>query len=324
MPSPLRRSFAKKYFATMVTELSSLARAEAVWVEMCNCTFPALRLDSEVILVGELPASFEEQLFQQVLNDLNLPSSHARVAIDYVLRYRHPHMAVAFDRIEGPIRGRRLFHPQHRNLLQECESISDNKKQLLEALFYPNPNWVVADVGCYLGYGSLWMSGLVTEGKVISVEAVARNHEIATANQAQNRVANWDVLRGAIWDVEDISLPITIGSRQANAIDSSVITGLSSENVGTISVASLTAQAGVAFDLLSMSVNGAEVEAVKGMGCMHPSMLPKRVLAPGWYLVDSVPRATLIVPMLVRMGYEVFCTPGNFIFAWLPDVVISK
>lgn len=320
IPSSVASTFSRWYAPALVSELSKLESARADWIQVGENIAPCLHIEGGITIVGESPSPYEEGILGPILEKMGLPTSHTRVAIDYVIRYLHPHMAIATDRIKFAKKARRFYHPQHFNLLQEVESIGDETKKLVESLFRPSKYWSVVDVGCYLGYGSLWMSGLVHDGKVISVEAVRNNYAIASANKDLSNVTNWELINAAIWDDEHQEISISLSSRQGNAIDDSVVGGGSHEVVPTVSIASLTQRCGCPIDLLSLTVNGAEVEAIKGMKSMKMEDLPKRILTPGWYSLNGVKRYEIIEPILRDMGYKFVTTPGMFTLAWLPDI----
>ena len=319
LPSFAQALVAKYYSPALHSELCDLLNAKANWYDVENDLRPFLILPDGVNLVGEIATQAERQLLKHKLKRLGLPDSHAKVAIDYVVRYKHPHMAIAYDTIDSPLKGRRYYHPQHRNLAQECQGIRYEDKVFLKDFFYPRKDWFVVDVGCYLGYGSLSIANIVTQGKIVSIEAIHDNYQVAVANRFLNGVSNWEILNAAIWDKSNQELEISRSSRQANAIDSSLVKVGVRDKVSTISISAISSKYGAVIDLLSLTVNGAEVEAIRGMLDMQKRKLPRRILCPGWYAKDAVFRSTLIEPLLVEMGYEVISTPGNFLFAWLSD-----
>jgi FkbM family methyltransferase len=320
MPTSTRRNFAKLYAPALTAELTDLTNARAYWTHIDDERLPLLQLTDATKLVGDMPTRFEEMLIGPFLKPLNITSTHAKVAIDYVVRYKHPHMAIAFDQISYPLKARTLFHRQHRSLLQECAFIDSHTKRVAGTLFTPQPAWRVLDVGCYLGYGSLWMSRLLHEGRIISVEAIRRNYSVAAANKAFNGAKNWEVLHGAIWHTAGTTVTISCASRQQNAIDPAVARGAKTTQVKTVSIASLSEQCDHAVDLVSLTVNGAELEAIQGMQTMNRNHLPHRILTPAWYPLNGVSRVHIIKPLLLQLGYKAVVSPGGFIFAWLPHL----
>ncbi len=123
-------------------------------------------------------------------------------------------------------------------------------------------------------------------------------------------------MNAAIGHTADETIEISRTVRQANAIDRNVVNGGLTQKVKTISVPALTELCGQSIDLLSLTVNGAELEAIQGMKVLESDKLPKRILTPGWYQKDGAARADLIEPLLIDLEYTVARTPGNFIYAW--------
>lgn len=322
LPIPARQQFARIYAPAVAAEISKLSDARSCWIDIDDHTFPLLQLRNGTKLVGDSATRLEELLIGSLLSPLSIESTHAKVAIDFVTRYNHPHMAIAYDRIPFPISSRRFFHPQHLNLLQECQSIDTHTKKTAEKIFTPQPTWTVVDIGCYLGYGSLRMSALIPDGRITSVEAVRRNFSIATTNQSLNSATNWNLINGAIWHTDNTSVPLSCDSRQQNAVDSSVARGKKTINVRTVSIPSLSEQLHWNVDLVSLTVNGAEVEAIQGMKKMNHNQLPHRILTPAWYPLNGISRAGIIKPLLTNLGYKVLVTHGEFVLAWLPSVEV--
>jgi len=69
--------------------------------------------------------------------------------------------------------------------------------------------------------------------------------------------------------------------------------------------------------LLSLTINGSEVEAIKSIQNINQKYKPARVLVPGWYKLNKKPRSKVILPILKKMGYKTILTKGNFIFGFI-------
>lgn len=65
---------------------------------------------------------------------------------------------------------------------------------------------------------------------------------------------------------------------------------------------------------MSLTVNGAEVEAIEGLNGMDPERLPERIMAPGWYLKEGEARWKFMVPNMKALGYKVAVTHGGVVF----------
>lgn len=316
-PRPIAERIVQSIAQTMMEELSTLNGVIGGEEEVCGNVCAAIKLPSGITLIGQKPTHYERILFKGEIHRLGLKEAHVKVCLDYVTRFQHAHMAVGFDTIKASDQRRKFFHPQHRNLAQECESFSKELKAVVARVFTPELGWKVLDVGAYLGHGSLWMSKqLGSSGRVISIEASEENSAFVRKHRQLNNCKNWSHRRAAIWHTSGEEITLRRTSRQANAIDPSVVKGGGAEIVRTTSLSELVNEMEGTVDLLSLTVNGAEVEALEGMSDLKPPQLPRRVLAPGWYLKENEPRAKMIVPLLRGHGYEVAKTPGNLVFAW--------
>ncbi len=316
LPAAAKAAITPYYAPAMVRGIQDLIDANFATTEINDKTLPQITLPDGVILVGQMPTPKEVKLFSPFFNKIGIPSNYICMALDYVTRYKYPHMAVGFEHLTENLNQRRLFHPQHRNFAQECDTFSDDLKNKIKEVFTINHDWTIVDIGAYMGYGSLWASNIVTNGRIISVEAIRDNYDIANKILSLNNKKNWSLINSAIWHTSNQTLEIARTTRQANAIDSNVIDGGSSKTVKTISIPSLIEMSDSKVDLLSLTVNGAEVEAIRGMEDTDKSALPRRVLTPGWYKENGTLRAKIIEPMLADLGYTMARTPGNFIYAW--------
>ena len=108
-----------------------------------------------------------------------------------------------------------------------------------------------------------------------------------------------------------------VSRRQANALDSELIEG-KSQTVRTVSLPDLSDKVKGRVNLVSLTVNGAEVEAIEGLRNLDPVDLPERILSPGWYAQGKTPRWSLLSEALKKLGYRVEVTKKGFVFAWLP------
>ena len=316
-PHACRTVFLSRYAPIMTEKLRTLNWCKCSTIEINGLLLPQLTLSNGIILVGYPSTTKERELFKGLFEKIGLMESHISLCIDYFTRFKHPHMAVGFDEINGSTKKRRFFHPQHYNLAQECSTFSAELKKTIRKKFTFEKDWIVVDVGAYLGYGSLWAASRLSNGRVLSVEAVEENFVIADSIRQFNSKDNWTLLNAAIWHTADEVVEISRTDRQANAIDRSVVKGGVTQQVKTTSIPALTEICGKSIDLLSLTVNGAELEAIEGMNALKKNELPKRVLTPGWYKKDGVVRADMIEPLLSDMGYVIARTPGNFIYAWI-------
>jgi len=317
MPEAVRRRILRRQAPALLNGFDGLTSAKAITDRSFNSKVPGLVLANGTTLLGQMPSRFEATQFAPYMADLGFGMCHARVCVDYVTRYLYPHMAAGFQKLDSPAHHRRYFHPQHFNLAQECDSFSPSTKRTIFELFSPQKNWTVLDVGAYLGYGSLWMLNEVgVGGKVLSVEAVKKNFTYLARHQTIRKASNWEIYRKAIWDRSDEEIAIQVSERQANAADPTLVPQGRFEKVLSMSLPELLERAGSNVDFLSLTVNGAELEALIGLKNAAPRKLPRRMLVPGWYAAAGKPRADSIQSIVEQLGYQIARTPGNLIYAW--------
>ena len=109
---------------------------------------------------------------------------------------------------------------------------------------------------------------------------------------------------------------MNITENQANAIASDVINSSAKIAITTTSIAELTGMLSQAADLVSLTVNGAEVEALDSLDDMPVDMRPLRMVMPGWYPTDDSPRSDILQAKLDKLGYKTLITKHRFVMAW--------
>lgn len=317
LPPGLRRDWMRYRAPVMANLLEDLEVSLDEAVVIRDQKFYGIQIGRSIRLLGEEASPREALMLEWLTEARGLSRGHARVLLDAGARFLYPHMAGAWQTMPGTEGNRRLFHPQHRNLAAEDEDLDEATRGELERVFRPQPGWAVIDVGAYLGHGALWMAGKVGErGRVICVEAKERNVEVIREHITRNGFSPvMDVRHNAIWHTAGETVPFNVTGRQGNAIDSEVVAGAQVE-VETTSLPLLIGELGMAPQLVSLTVNGAEVEAVEGLQGVAPENLPERVIAPGWYLKDGEPRWKIIEPSLKKLGYRVAVTSGGCVFGW--------
>jgi len=70
--------------------------------------------------------------------------------------------------------------------------------------------------------------------------------------------------------------------------------------------------------LVSLTINGAEVEAVAGMTQTIHDHHPTLTIA-GWYERDGVKIHGIVVPMLKSHGYQCHVGPHGRVYAWFDE-----
>jgi FkbM family methyltransferase len=226
-----------------------------------------------------------------------------RLVKDYVNRYLYPHMrpdlkpeGFAPEALFG-------FHGQHKDAIADYPDSSVHQR--LTQAFRPSEDEVVLDCGAFLGFGAIHMSRQVTRGRVFAVEPDTDCFGILQTNLAYNKIANVQAVEAAIWRDEG-SLALERSFAQANTLVSEVAQGQEQSEVETVSIDHLCARFGIKrLDMLSLTLNGAEVEALEGAGTTLSEQRPRIRLA-GWYSRDGRKIWQITKEQLEKHDYEVF------------------
>lgn len=241
-----------------------------------------------------------------------LPRGHFRLVKDYVTRWLYPHMrpdlgpeGYGLERLHG-------FHGQHKdNIAQVADTAA---RQRLMRAFRPGRADVVVDCGAFLGFGAIRIARDIPEGRVFAVEASRQCHALLRRNIEANAAANVVPLHRGVWNgVTELDLETTFA--QGNSLVAEVQAGERREKVPTVTVDGLVAEHKLGrLDLLSLTLNGAEVEALAGAADTLVRLRP-RIRAAGWYLRGGRRIADLIRPVIEAAGYDVFVGPRGNVMA---------
>ena len=135
-------------------------------------------------------------------------------------------------------------------------------------LLHPiGPGQTIVELGAYLGHYTLFAANAVgPTGRVVAVEFIPDNYEILKLNLEHNFPETATALNYGVWSGPGTKTAYR-QALQANAFDADVLTGaFNGVEVPTESVDNLLEAQGIEHvDLLIVTINGAEVEAFKGM-----------------------------------------------------------
>ncbi|KAG1647962.1 hypothetical protein GQR58_030197 [Nymphon striatum] len=274
-------------------------------------------VNGEVSLCAEIPSASHIKITKPAREKHGIAPEYSKVLIDYVVRYTYPHLKSPILALPFPQNERGTFHKQHRNLAQESSDFSNEQREKLSTVFTPQGKWLIFDVGTYLAHGTIRLAQDQNhKPRIIAVEASPQNHAIASENLKLNNIENVELRNAAIWKVSGEEIDFSFTQNQANAIASDVIESSKKVKVVTTSLAELTHEQGRPADLVSLTVNGAEIEAIESLEDVEPKLLPKRMIVPGWYKLNGEPRSVRIVKMLTDLGYQCLTTSHDLVFAW--------
>jgi len=231
---------------------------------------------------------------------------------DYVTRWLYPHMrpdlrpeGYGLERLHG-------FHGQHKD---NIASVADaaQRDRLMRA-FKPGAADVVIDCGAFLGFGAIRIARDAPAGRVFAVEASRECHALLKRNVEANGAANVTPLHRGVWNsVTELDLESSFA--QANSLVAEVHKGERRQLVPTVTVDGIAAEFKLArVDMLSLTLNGAEVEALAAATDTLTRLRP-RIRAAGWYSRGGQRIADLIKPVIERAGYDVFIGPRGNVMA---------
>jgi len=231
-----------------------------------------------------------------------------RLAKDYVTRWIYPHMrpdlspeGYLLDQMHG-------MHGQHKDNIR---SFSDPiVRDRLTRAFRPVHDDVILDCGAFLGFGSIRMSRDAPDGRVVAVEASGDCHVLLQKNIETNAAWTVSALHRGIWNKE-AEFKLEKSYAQGNTLVPEVYRGQTHETVKTISIDGIVIQEGLPrVDMISLTLNGAEVEALQGAKDTLTRLRP-RIRAAGWYTRDGRRIADILRDELTPYEYDVFVGPRN-------------
>jgi FkbM family methyltransferase len=296
-------------YAGMLAEIEALAPrlsygedGAVPWIELADSGqrlfgFRTEKKNAEVyrILRGALPQA--------------IPLDHFRLVKDCLNRYVYPHMRPDLKPSGFPVEALFGFHGQHKDAIAD---IADAEaRALLTQAFVPRPDDIIIDCGPFLGFGEMRVAPTLESGHIYAVEADRACHELLARNMAHNGIDNVTVLHRAVWDSET-ELDLQSDFAQANSLVAEVHRSATVEKVRTITVDAVVETHGLRkLDMLSLTLNGAEVEAIKGAERTLRDLRPRIRLA-GWYSRGGRRICDITKDQLEAFGYRVFIGPrGN-------------
>ena len=238
-----------------------------------------------------------------------IPRGHFRLVKDCLNRYVYPHMRPDLKPAGHTTEAMFGFHGQHKDSI--ADFADKGAREELSRAFVPRPDDVVIDCGPFLGFGELRIAPELPDGHIYAVEADRACHELLARNMSYNGFENVTPLHRAVWDSET-ELDLQSDFAQANSLVAEVHKGSTTERVQTITVDRIVETYGLTkLDMLSLTLNGAEVEAIKGAQQTLAELRPRIRLA-GWYKRGGRKISAITKEQLEALGYRVFIGPrGN-------------
>ena len=232
-----------------------------------------------------------------------IPLSHFRLAKDCLTRFVYPHMRPDLKPQGYGDNAMFGFHGQHKDTIADIED-AGARAMLMEA-FKPKDGEVFLDCGAFLGFGEVHLSHTIKNGQYYAIEASGACHTLLSRNLIYNGMANARAIHRAVWNAET-ELDLESSFAQANSLVSEVHKGRRTERVRTISLdGAAQTFAFERLDMLSLTLNGAEVEAIEGGRGLLRQFRPRIRLA-GWYSRGSRKIWEITKEQLENLGYRVF------------------
>lgn len=277
---------------------------------------PLVRIrDIGLVLQGVAGTEKDDALYAMLARRLprGIERWNFRLARDVITRFVYPHMRP--DLKPGGHQGAAGldgFHGQHKDTIADLPD-PDVRARLMP-IFAPKAGEVAIDCGAFLGFGAIRMALDMPGGRVIAVEASSDGFARLAGNVERNGSTGVTPRHAAIWSGEE-TRALQVTSAQANSLIADVQDGDREELTPTATVDSLVRDYGLdRLDMLSLTLNGAEVEALQGAVATLRDLRP-RIRAAGWYHRDGRRIAEILQPILESAGYEVHIGPRGNVLA---------
>jgi len=164
----------------------------------------------------------------------------------------------------------------------------------------PEKNQVILDVGAFLGAFSIYLSKKFSGIEIIAFEPSKKNYNQLLRNIALNNSENIKVIKKGLWNSVSDQL---ISAEGANATIISRDT--LSESINTTDLDSELKRLKIKkVDFIKMDIEGAEIEALRGMRNTLNKMSPKLAIAT-YHLRDGEKTYKKVTSILRGFGYSV-------------------
>ncbi len=292
----------RRRYACMIAEIAKLWPRLA-WGEADGTPWLAIKDGPRFYGFWTEPANLE--VHRILRRDLppDLPPEHFRLVKDCLTRYVYPHMRPDLKPEGYPAEQMFGFHGQHKDAIADLEDEAARRR--LTAAFRPDSGDVIIDCGCFLGFGELRLAPELPGGHIYAVEADPDCYALLERNLRENGIANVTPLNRATWK-EETELELETSFAQGNSLIREVQKGTATKIVRTITIDMLVSEHGLSrLDMLSLTLNGAEVETLEGASETLAQFRPRVRLA-GWYSRGGRKIWQLTRERLEAHGYDVF------------------
>jgi FkbM family methyltransferase len=229
--------------------------------------------------------------------------------LDIVIRYHYPHM----DPSSVPNYShevRRQWHKQHHDTIDDFD-ISSERKIRLKRIFSFRKGDHILDIGAHTGMGAMSVvRDIGIEGSIACVEADTKCYDILVLNLNENKIENIVPMNYAVWS-NGSSKEFHSSKYQANGLVEEVLKGTNSSSlVQGITIDTIWKILGwPKVDYISLTINGAEFEALKGALKTLKENRKIKISLCGWYELNGVKISQLVIPFLENLGFH--CEQGG-------------
>jgi FkbM family methyltransferase len=300
----------RRSYACMLAEIAKLAP------RLCygqDGNVPWIELESGPRFHGFATEKANREVFRLLRGDLpaGIPETHFRLVKDCLNRYVYPHMRPDLKPAGYPVEAMFGFHGQHKDAIADQP---EETRAVLNEAFGPKQGEIFVDCGAFLGFGELRIAPAIGDGHLYAIEASGACHALLQRNLTHNKIANVTALHRAAWK-EATELELETTEAQGNSLIGEVQKGIRKERVRTVSIDGLVEEFRLPrVDMLSLTLNGAEVEALEGAAHTLRALRPRIRLA-GWYTRGGAKIWQLTKAQIEPYGYHVFIGPRGNVMA---------
>ncbi len=204
------------------------------------------------------------------------------------------------------------FHGQHKDSIQ---NLPIESQSILTKAFTPSPEDVIINCGAFIGFGDIRVAEeLSSGGRIIAVEASQSCYDLLRRNLTANQASCVTPIHRAVWNTVT-TMELESDFAQANTLVADVYKGSHTQQVQTITIDQIVQEHALPkVDMLSLTLNGAEIEALDGAKDTLGKHRPRIRLA-GWYSRDGEKISTLTKRILEKYDYQVFIGPRDNVLA---------
>jgi FkbM family methyltransferase len=251
----------------------------------------------------------------------SLERKFLRIMVDYISRYVYPHMRPDLY-VKGANPSQMFgFHGQHK---ENIRNIEDPKiRNIFKEIFTPRENDVIINCGAYIGMGDISVSLNIPDGHIFAIEANSECYRLMLKNFTTNNISNATPIHRAVWN-DEIEIEMESVYAQKNSIVSDIVQGSYREKVMSITIDTVVTQRKISkVDMLSLTLNGAEIEALIGAAEVLTNLRPRVVLA-GWYRRDGKRVCDKAKEILEKFDYYVHIGKRGSVLALPRELVLTS